>query len=462
MAEPTADPLGDGGIAAFAADFRAGRVTASGVTRAYLDRIEALDGKLGAFQHVAAEQAMAQADAMDKLLAAGTDLGPLMGVPTGIKDIVAVDGMPTTNGSLADTSDVTGGEGRFVHALKQAGSVILGKTKTVEYALGATGINQARGTPWNPWDAETHRFPGGSSSGSAVATAAGLCAWAIGSDTGGSVRVPAAFNGLFGHKTTVGMWPTDGVFPLSPTLDTLGPLTRGAADAAIIYGVVSGEDIPAAAEVSRLRFGLPTTYFRDDLDPEVESCFVAALEALRAAGAEIVEVDVPDPSERDWIFPAIVPPELLAALGPERFRQIQPNMDPTTAARAEKGFDVGAITHAAAQRRHRELVAIVDELFDGFDGWLSPTSPMLPMAVADMADPALLQRGLQASRNTQPGNLWAICGVTVPIHQFGSALPVGLQVMCPGGADALALSVGMALEDLFGGPARPDLSGFVG
>ncbi|MDG2286992.1 MAG: amidase, partial [Alphaproteobacteria bacterium] len=296
------EPLENGGIAKYAQDLRAGRITAAAATRAYLDRIEALDHKLGAFQHVAAEQAMAAATAIDQLLAAGTDLGPLMGVPVGIKDIYAVEGMPTTNGSLYDASHITGPEGRFVRGLKQAGCVVLGKTKTVEYALGATGVNEARGTPWNPWDLETHRMPGGSSSGSGVATAAGLCAFAMGSDTGGSVRIPACFNGIFGHKTTIGMLPTDGVFPLSPTLDTVGPLTRSAADAAIIHAIMTGEDIPAAAPLAGLRLGRPTSFFFEDAEPEVLACVEAALASLVEAGVEIVDVDIPDAREREWLF----------------------------------------------------------------------------------------------------------------------------------------------------------------
>ena len=129
----------------------------------------------------------------------------------------------------------------------------------------ATGVNEARGTPWNPWDLSSHRTPGGSSSGSGVATAAGLCAFAMGSDTGGSVRIPACFNGIFGHKTSIGLLPTDGVFPLSPTLDTLGPLTRTAADAAIIHAIMTDSDIPLAKPLKGLRLGKPTTFFFDDL-----------------------------------------------------------------------------------------------------------------------------------------------------------------------------------------------------
>ena len=453
------DPLENGGIAGYAQDLRAGRITAAAATRAYLDRIEALDHKLGAFQHVAAEQAMAAAAAIDQLLAAGTDLGPLMGVPVGIKDIYAVEGMPTTNGSLYDASHITGPEGRFVHGLKQAGCVVLGKTKTVEYALGATGVNEARGTPWNPWDLETHRMPGGSSSGSGVATAAGMCAFAMGSDTGGSVRIPACFNGIFGHKTTIGLLPTDGIFPLSPTLDTVGPLTRSAADAAIIHAIVTGEDIPAAAPLAGLRLGRPTSFFFEDAEPEVLACVEAALASLVEAGVEIVDVDIPDAREREWLFPAICPPEFLAAIGENGFRQAEPNMDPTTAARAAKGFDVTGVEHAAAVIRHHELAAHADDAMDGLDAWVGPTCAFLPMSITDMHSSEAAAKSALGSRNTQPGNIFRQCAITTPVHQFGSPLPVGLQVMCRNGADAHALSIGMAIEAHFGPSARPDLSG---
>jgi aspartyl-tRNA(Asn)/glutamyl-tRNA(Gln) amidotransferase subunit A len=196
------DPLAQGGIAGYGRRLRQGAITAAAATEAYLERIAALDPKLGAYQHVAAEQALASARALDRLLAAGTDLGPLMGVPVAIKDIFAVDGMPTTAGSQLEVADLIGPEGPFVQALRRAGCVILGKVKTVEFALGAVGISRPRGTPWNPWDAAMHRIPGGSSSGPAVAVAAGLCGSAIGSDTGGSVRLPACFCGTFGLKTS--------------------------------------------------------------------------------------------------------------------------------------------------------------------------------------------------------------------------------------------------------------------
>lgn len=455
------DPMESGGIAAFAAALRQGDITSEAATKAYLDRIEALDGKLGAYQYVAAESALASARAIDALLAAGTDLGPLMGVPVAIKDIYAVEGMPTTNGSFIESDHITGPEGLFVQGLRQAGCVILGKTKTVEFALGATGINEARGTPWNPWDAEAHRIPGGSSSGSGVATAAGMCAFAMGSDTGGSVRIPACFNGLFGHKTTVGLWPTDGVFPLSPTLDTVGPLCRNATDAAIIYGVMSDDEIPMPADLSRLRLGRPTNFFFDDIDEHVAACMDAALQAMEEAGVEFIDVEIPEATEREWMFPNICPPELISALGRDTFEANRDKMDPVTADRAAKGLDVLASDYVSAKQRHDELAVIAEEHMAGLDGWVAPTCPFVPMTVAGLNDPAEAARSLQSSRNTQPGNIFSMCAVNLPIHGYGSPLPVGLQLICRGGDDASALSISMALEELFGIPAKPDLSAFL-
>ena len=210
-----------------------------------------------------------------------------MGVPVAIKDIFAVDGMPTTAGSKLDVADLIGPEGPFVQALRRAGCVILGKVKTVEFALGALGISTPQGTPWNPWDAATQRIPGGSSSGPAVAVAAGLCGFAIGSDTGGSVRLPACFCGTFGHKTSVGLWPTAGVFPLSGALDTIGPLTASAADAALVFAALTGQPVPQPAPAGGLRLGRPTSYFFEHLDDTVAACTERALAALREAGATI-------------------------------------------------------------------------------------------------------------------------------------------------------------------------------
>ncbi len=457
-----ADPFEPGGIALFGKRLRGGEITAEAATRAYLARIAVLDDRLGAYQYVAAEQAVAAARALDGLLAAGTDLGPLMGVPVAIKDLFAVDGMPTTAGSNIDVGDLIGAEGRFVKALKRAGCVILGKTKTVEFALGTTGISKPRGTPWNPWDAATQRIPGGSSSGPGVATAAGLCAFAIGTDTGGSVRLPAHFCGTFGLKTTAGLWPTDGVFPLARDLDSIGPLTRSAADAAIVFAVLTGQPTPTASPVRGLRLGKPVHYFYDNLDSNVAACMTAALTMLEEAGADIVPIEVPEAPEREKYFPAALPADLISVLGRERFLAGRERMDPVVAARGGMGLEAKAAEVLQVKWWRQQLCAAAEARSEGLDGWITPTAAIASVPVADFTDPAEAMRlTLAITQDTQPGNLLGLCATTTPIQMLGSALPVGLQLLCPANHEARALAIALAIEDLVGPPPRPDLSGFL-
>jgi aspartyl-tRNA(Asn)/glutamyl-tRNA(Gln) amidotransferase subunit A len=456
------DPLASGGIAGYARRLRQGEITAQAATQAYLDRIAALDPRLGAYQHVAAGPALAQAQALDRLLAAGTDLGPLMGVPVAIKDIFAVEGMPTTAGSRLDVADLVGPEGPFVKALRRAGCVLLGKVKTVEFALGAVGISTPCGTPWNPWDARVQRIPGGSSSGPAVAVAAGLCGFAIGSDTGGSVRLPAAFCGTFGHKTTVGLWPTAGIFPLSTALDSIGPLTRSAADAALVFSALTGQEVQAQPAPG-LRLGRPTSYFFDGLDEAVTDCTERALATLRAAGATIDPIELPEAPAREGYFPVVLPADLIATLGRERFAQGRAAMDPVVGARGDRGLEVLASDYVRLERQRQALCRSAALRLQGFDGIVSPTAALLPPPVAEFADPvAGLKLALAITRNSQPGNLLELCGTSTPIQSLGAPLPVGLQVLCPAGHDAKALAIALTLEELFGPPPQPDLAAFLG
>jgi aspartyl-tRNA(Asn)/glutamyl-tRNA(Gln) amidotransferase subunit A len=456
-----ADPFVSG-IAAVAQDVRAGKTTFLELTERCLQRIEAFDASLNAFQLVCAERAIATATGLDQLLAGGTDLGPLMGIPVAIKDIVAVDGMPTTNGSLYRPEHLQLAQGAVVDRLQRAGCVVIGKTKTVEFALGATGVNHARGTPWNAWDSHEQRIPGGSSSGSAVATAAGLCGFAIGTDTGGSVRIPACFNGLFGHKTTVGLWPTNGVFALSPTLDSIGPLCRTAADASLVHEVICGEAVTPAASLAGLRIGVPSTVNLDDLDAEVAMAFELARRRLADYGVQLTDIDVPENHERAEIFPPLVGAEIINSLTREGFEAARDQMDPVTAARAGVGLNVDAVSYLAAKQRHRELVQIGSDYLTELDGWVTPTCPMLPMTLDSLQQPDMHERSLLASRNTQMINLYGQCAVSMPIQQLTEAarLPIGLQLVMRGGQDARLLSVSQAMESVLGNGGAPDLTGF--
>ena len=301
------DPLCEITLAEFGSRLRRGALTIEEVTKAYLARIKRIDPRLGTYEFIATEPALRQAKALDQLLAAGTDLGPLMGVPVAIKDVFAVEGMPTAAGSQLDIAELIGTEGAFVQRLKRAGCVILGKTKTVEFAFGAAGINSVRGTPWNPWDPKIHRAPGGSSSGSAVAVATGLCAFAIGTDTGGSIRLPASFCGVFGLKATAGLWPADGIFPLAPALDSIGLLTRSAADAALAFATLAERLLPEPASFQGRRLGRVTGYLEERLDPRVLRCYEMAVDLLRQDGANVIDIEVPEAAERETIFPTLLP-----------------------------------------------------------------------------------------------------------------------------------------------------------
>ena len=456
------DPLQAGGIAGFGRRLRSGAISAEAATAAYLARIEALEPRLGAFEHVAAGHALATARAMDRLLSAGTDLGPLMGVPVALKDLIAVDGMPTTAGSNLPVADLIGPEGPFVKRLEALGCVVIGKTRTVEFARGASGINSARGTPWNPWDAARHRAPGGSSSGSAVAMAAGLSGFTIGTDTGGSVRTPAAFCGVFGQKTTKGLWSTGGMMPTAPSFDTIGLLTRSAADAALAFAAIEGTRPPPPRPLGGLRLGRPPTHFFEDMDPAVERCVEAALAAIEEAGATLVPVDVSEMvAARLPILQQMVTPECLAVFGRERFLAEQQVMDPLTVARTLPALDVTVDDCIRMRWRQQELCRLYAERMGGFDAWLTPTVGLVPPTVADITD---LTGGLglegRLGLNTHGVSFCGLCATTQPIHMLGSELPVGLQVISAGGDDAGALAVARAVEDLFGPPPVPDLGGF--
>lgn len=433
------------GILPWAEQVRSGELSLTQTVEHCLQRVHD-NPTLDAFECLDAERARATAAALDALLSSGIDLGPLMGLPMGVKDIMAVDGLPTTNGSNADTAELTGPEGGLLKRLRRAGMIPLGKTRTVEFALGATGANSSRGTPWNPVDRDVHRIPGGSSSGSAVATASGMVGLGLGSDTGGSIRIPASFTGIVGYKSSVGIWPLDGIFPLSPTLDSAGPLCRTVNDAVLLHTLLTGESVTARPDVSGLRIGIVDELFQDDLDPQVAEDFERACQLLEQHGATRVHLSFPEVHERVPLFTSIVPAELINTLTPERWLAIRHGVDAVTASRAEVGLTTQAHEYVGAQQRRRQLVAKARSTFEQVDLWLSPTVPFVPMPLSELSSPAGHERAMLASRNTQPGNLLDMCGLSLPMH--GDTLPTGLQLTMPLNHDARLLAVGMAVEQL--------------
>jgi aspartyl-tRNA(Asn)/glutamyl-tRNA(Gln) amidotransferase subunit A len=454
-----ADPLAGIGIAEYGARLRRAQITAERATAAYLERIALLDARLQAFIHVATERALEQARGIDRLLASGTDLGPLMGVPVAVKELLSVEGMPVPRcGSRVDIADLVEPEGEFVRRLKRAGCVILGKTRMTEFAFGL--VNLTHPTPWNPCDAGTHRLPGGSSSGSAVALAAGLCALSIGSDTGGSVRQPAALCGVFGHKSTAGWWPTDGVFPLSTTLDSIGYFARSAHDGALIFSALSDRPLPGPRSAKGLRLGKPANHYYENLGPEVAAATQHALERLQQAGAAIVPIEVPEAAEVNSVYLPIAAVELLATLGVERFRKAKDLLDPLVWSRGEPMLQYPAIDYVALRRRQQALCRIAIERMNGLDGWVAPTTLDVPLPTSEHRTlEKVVAWTARGTHNTRPGNLFGQCGASIPIPD--AALPVGLQVICRPGDDAALLAISQCVEGVLGRPREADMSAFL-
>lgn len=271
-------PFSDMSLESFATAFRTGQIRSRDVTQAILTRIDALQPRLAAYAYIDHEGALARATAVDAMRSAGVDLGPLMGLPIALKDLFSVRGMPMKAGSRVDVSDLVPPQGPFVTALGRAGCVVLGKTTTTEFAMG--GINLTHRLPWNPCDPEIARMTGGSSHGSAVAMAAGMAAMTFGSDTGGSVRWPAALCGIVGYKASPDHWPVEGVFPLSKNMDSLGVFTNSAADAAFVEAAMRGQDGTRSRPVDQLALGVPTEHFFDNIDRDVRGCFDEAVARL--------------------------------------------------------------------------------------------------------------------------------------------------------------------------------------
>lgn len=443
------NPFAHTSIAQYGARLRRGEVSALAVTDALLHRIDALNPKLGAYTFVAHEEARAAARAADARARSGHDLGPLMGVPVAVKDLYYVEGMPLTAGSRLDVSDIVRAEGPIVQKLKQSGAVILGKTWTSEFALG--GINFIQRVPWNPCDQTVHRTPGGSSGGSAVAVAAGLCAFAFGTDTGGSVRLPAALCSVFGHKFSAGALPLDGIFPLSPTLDSPGVFTRDADDALTTWAALTEAAVTPEFPVRALRLGKPAPLFYEDLDAEVAAALEAALGRLVQAGATVIPVDVPEVREFEAVFGRIVPLELLGILGRDRARKDFEKLDPVTRARFSAVLDSPTEDGNAARGRQAALRDAVHARMTACDAWITPATPLLPGPLDSYATlDAALAWNRRALRNTRPGNVFDQCGVSLPLP--GAALPVGLQLLCAARSDAKLLAIARAVESVLNSP----------
>jgi aspartyl-tRNA(Asn)/glutamyl-tRNA(Gln) amidotransferase subunit A len=412
-----------------------GHVRSEDLTRACLDEVAAHNEALRAFITVTADEALAQARALDAEMAAGRCRGPLHGIPISLKDLIDQRGVPTTAGSRVRDGHVASSDAPVVARLREAGAVFVGKTNLHEFAFGTTSDDTAYGVVRNPHDQT--RSPGGSSGGSAVAIVAGMSVASVGTDTGGSIRIPSAACGTVGVKPTWAELPADGVVPLSRSLDHVGPLARSVADARLLYLAMRGETAPSlhaedgVRRVAGLRLGVLRGYFHDRLDADVRRGFAEAMAWLRQAGARTVDVTIPHASAISPVYLLASLPEAAAyhqssvAGHPERYTA-------NVRLRIEMGRYVLAEDYVRAQRGREVLRAEVDRALADVDALILPTLPIpappIGAATVDVEGTPEPVRAMML-RLTQLFNLTGHPAISIPCEPTQAGLPCGVQMV---------------------------------
>ena len=423
-------------IEEFARKLRAHDVTALETINACLRRIEELQPSLNAFIRVMVDDARRDAETADRELAAGRDRGPLHGVPIAVKDIIDVSGIPTTAASRVREGHVARSDAPVMTRLRGAGAVIIGKTNLDEFAFGTTSDNSAFGAVHHPLDPS--RSPGGSSGGSAVAVAAGMALAALGTDTGGSIRIPAACCGIVGLKPTLGEVSTDGVVPLSKTFDHVGPFARTVGDARLLHQAMaasgadlrsSGADLPRSAR--DLRLGIPRGYLTDLLDGDVRARFDEAAAVLQSAGATLADISIPHASITPAVYMHIHSSE--GATYHARTLDVVPDRyTPVVRSRLEVGRYVLAQDYQRAIEGRELLRREVDAALAGCDALILPTLPIAapPAGVESVLLNAAPEpvRALML-RLTQLFNVTGHPAISIPCGMTADRLPVGLQLV---------------------------------
>ncbi|WP_066332409.1 amidase [Azohydromonas lata] len=428
-------------IAELARALRSGETTSVALTRECLNRIEAHDGHLHSFIEVYAAEARAAAAQADQDIAAGRWRGPLHGIPVALKDLIDVQGRPTTAGSPLLHANVAHEDAEIVQRIRAAGGIVIGKTHMVQFALGAWGTNAHMGTPRNPaGSADDTLVPGGSSSGSAVAVAAHLVPWAVGSDTGGSVRVPAAFCAIVGFKPTIDALPRKGVYPLSDTLDSLGVLVSSVDDArqcamALHLDVAAGE--PA---------GMRIGYLQDDelapLEPAVAQCLAHNLKALEGAGFTLVPFKFPAALAA---FKAVTNAIMIAEGAAVNDRFLDDPALPIDPSVRPRFIDARSTT-VVEYLKARDTAVRWQQQFAQEMARLELSAIAMPVTAGPAPRIEEVDHNLAPVHFTRPVNLLALCGISVPAGQDGRGRPIGLQLVGRAGHDFALLDVAAQVE----------------
>jgi aspartyl-tRNA(Asn)/glutamyl-tRNA(Gln) amidotransferase subunit A len=409
-----------------------------------------------AFIKVNVEQARAAADAIDLQRKAGIPLGPLAGLTIGVKDLFDTKGDVTMDGTIVMAKNAPAtADATAIARLRKAGAIIIGRNTMVEAAYSGMGTNSHYGTPKNPYDRETGRIPGGSTSGGAVAVADGMAFAAIGSDTGGSARIPAALCGLAGFKSSQFRIPLDGAVPLSTTLDSVGPIGRTVADLILLDAVMAGEAETTLSPVplKGVRFLLPTNYMLDGVTDEVRRCFERAVARIKALGATVVEMDLPLLNKAGTVNPKGTLAAVEGHNAHRKYLEASPEQyDPRVVKRILPGGAIKGIDYAQTLKNVAEFGRDMTAALAGFDGLISPTVVDIAPTIAEVTvnEDEYYRFNGRMLRNCSVANLIDGCGISVPCHAEGKA-PVGFMVTGVRGSDRRVLAIGLSLEAAFRG-----------
>jgi aspartyl-tRNA(Asn)/glutamyl-tRNA(Gln) amidotransferase subunit A len=429
------------------------RLSPVAVVDAFLEKIGVQDPKLHAFVEVYDEARLA-AEAAEKAIRSGHAVGPLHGIPIALKDLIEIEGKVVTGGTVLWRNRRAQRTATLARRVIAQGMIIIGKTHTVEFAYGGWGTNQQMGTPWNPWDAQTARTPGGSSSGSAVAVAAGLVPWAVGTDTGGSVRLPASFCGLTGLKTTVGRVSIYGILPLSPTLDTPGPLARSVDDAALLFEAMQGSDpldprtlgVAPSDVIAKLKRGIRGMRLarmppaeREIVATDVLAAYDESLEILARLGAEIAPLSLPFAfADAGALNGRIMSAEAYSILGDLVDDEKLP-LDEDVRPRIHAGRDISSRAYLTALDQRQSLKRNFAEAFAGFDALLTPTTATTAVPLQSV------DQSTSPAHFTRLANLLDLCALAVP-NGLAQGLPTSLQIIGRGYDEKTVLRIGWAYQ----------------
>lgn len=447
-----------------ASQIQAGVLSPVVLTEALLKRIESLNPQLNAYKMVTRAHALTQAQMAEQLIQNGNYLGPLHGIPYATKDLYDVKNLPTAAGCSLLESNIAPEDSTVVQRLKEAGAILLGKTHTVQFAYGGVGINHDYGTPHNPWHATPHA-PGGSSSGTAVAVSAGMATMALGSDTGGSVRIPAALNGIVGLKTTVGRISRKGVYPLSWSLDSVGPLARSVEDCALTYQVLQGadeegdettlgqtpHDVLSALKqgVKNLRIHFAETIFWDEADPEIVAAVRKTGEVFKEQGAFVESIEFSEAHEAQMLNPrGLVIAAEGYAVNKKWVEAHFDQLDPIVATRMLNGVKVTGPEYFETTRKWSALRKKMRHTLADIDALIVPSTviPALPIDLIDQDLETYSKYNLLYLRNTAIGNILNLCGVSIPCGKTKKGLPIGLMIYAKPFHEEMALRIAYAYE----------------